>query len=200
MVKKSNKHTHNRLKMEDKKVEDIIESSQEDKLLKGFEEMQARQEKLLQELESQKKQLEEDRKAFESEKKGLEGIIASGKAPGIRIKALREKKKEELKPYYIENRKCPGTKIEFFAGDSPLKGLEQMHDTVKKYSIKDRSIELLPESLYYHMKEKGVMKPIIEENDRGELADTGRKYLDKRFDIHPVSDSDYEDSKKQSIG
>lgn len=89
-----------------------------------------------------------------------------------------------VRKYYFENKEQPGQPHSFFAGDAPIKGGAKSEKDMKVYNLQHGKVCELPEHIAEHLKSKGLDKPIMEENERGELRPTGEYYKKKNFELH----------------
>jgi len=102
-------------------------------------------------------------------------------APSVHTGDTSSKKK-----YLFENRRQPGQSLKFFGGNCPVKGKGPQEGDMKVYEIEHGEEVELTEEMAHHIKNKGRLKPITEENERGEVRQTGRFYRDRRFDLYEV--------------
>lgn len=107
------------------------------------------------------------------------------KSENFKAPAIVGKAKEEPKQYFFRNSKNPGTTVSCFMGDCPKAG-EWFKDTVKQQRLVDGQTVSLTESEYEHLRERGIEKPITQEDEMGNKHMTGQTYIDRRFDLYPV--------------
>lgn len=109
------------------------------------------------------------------------GTDGKFEAPNIRTSRSSSKRK-----YYFENRQQPGVPLNFFAGTAPNRDFPDQEGQMQSYNLQHGTEVELTEEMAHHIRSKGVNKPIMEENERGEVFSTGKHYLDRRFDLHEV--------------
>ena len=93
------------------------------------------------------------------------------------------KAKENKKEYVFRNLKCPGSNVKCFMGNAPRKG-EWYKDTIKEHCFADNSHIMLTESEAKHLRERGIEKPIVTQDQHGNKTFSGQTYLDRRFDVY----------------
>jgi len=99
---------------------------------------------------------------------------------------IHTSRSSSTRKYYFENRQQPGVPLSFFAGNAQNKDVEGQENQMRTYHLEHGTEVELTEEMAQHIKSKGTYKPIMEENERGEVFPTGKKYLDRRFDLHEV--------------
>lgn len=125
------------------------------------------------------------------EKRGSDGKyympeMNKGEQQNFEAPAIHASETSSKKMYYFENRKQPGQPHKFFGGNAHVAGTAPKDTDMRLYNLEHGAEVELSEEMAQHIKSKGIQKPIMEENERGELKPTGRFYNDRRFDLHEV--------------